>query len=146
MKKFKQGIFLPINKQKYKGTLPIFYRSALELKVFRKLDNNPLIISWGSETVIVPYFSPIDKKIHRYYVDLNITILNNNRYERYLIEIKPHAHTIAPTFSKRKKQQTMLYEQAMYCINQAKWAAAKEWAMKHNYNNFIIYTEKHLKG
>ena len=143
MKKYKQGIFIPLNKQKYKGTVPIKYRSSLELKVFRWIDHNKNIYSWGSESVIVPYISPIDNRVHRYFVDLNVTLINNNTYEKYLIEIKPHSQTLAPSFSKRKKESTMLYESATYSINQAKWAAANEWCKKNNYK-FLIFTEKHI--
>lgn len=140
-----QGVFTPNNPQKYKGSLPIFYRSSLELKVFRTIDQNPNIMSWGSESVVIPYISPIDNKIHRYFVDLNLTLLSNNKYEKYLVEIKPYIQTIAPTTSTRKKPQTILYEKVTYSVNQAKWKAAEMWCAKHNYK-FIIYTEKHLKS
>ena len=43
----------------------------------------------------------------------------------------------------RKKQRTLLHEQATYDINQSKWKAAKQWADEHGYN-FLILTEKEL--
>lgn len=142
--RFNQGIFKPIHREKYKGTTPIKYRSSLELKVFRWLDNNQNIISWGSESVIIPYISPVDNKLHRYFVDLNITLLNNNVYEKYLIEIKPLSQAIPPKKSLKKKASTILYETVMYSINQAKWEAARKWCALHNYK-FLIFTEKHIK-
>ena len=144
MRKYKQGIFTPNNKQKYYGTTPIIFRSSLELKVFRWLDSNNNIIKWGSESVIIPYISPTDNKPHRYFVDLNITLLENSIYEKYLIEIKPLSQVLPPTKSARKKPSTILYETAMYSINQAKWEAARAWCKQHNYK-FLIFTEKHIK-
>ena len=43
----------------------------------------------------------------------------------------------------RKKQSTLLHEQATYAINQAKWKAAKLWADDHGYK-FLILTEREL--
>jgi hypothetical protein len=81
--------------------------------------------------------------VHRYFVDLNITILINNKYEKYLIEIKPAAQIMPPTPSKRKAPRTILYENLMYSVNIAKWAAAHAWCKKHNYK-FLIFTENHV--
>jgi hypothetical protein len=145
--KYNQGKFLPRNINKYKGSLPIIYRSGLELKAFRWMDNNPNIISWGSESVIIPYFSPLDmeKKIHRYFVDLVAHLKNKEGViKKLLIEVKPHKQTSAPTYSPRKGKKTVLYEQTQFLINSAKWEAAKAWCDKNNYT-FIILTEKHLK-
>lgn len=140
---YKQGIFHPLHKEKYKGTLPIVYRSSLELKVFRWLDHNPNIVSWGSETVIIPYQSPIDGKLHRYFVDANLTLKENNTFQKYLIEIKPHSQVLPPTKSTKKSPKTIIYENVTYSVNQAKWEAAREWCKKHNYK-FLIFTEKHI--
>ena len=35
-------------------------------------DNNPNILEWGSEEIIIPYKSPLDKKVHRYFPDFFI--------------------------------------------------------------------------
>ncbi len=56
----------------------IVYRSLWELRFMKWCDMNPSIIEWGSETVIVPYISPIDKKVHRYFVDFYIKVKNKN--------------------------------------------------------------------
>ena len=141
---YRQGYFRPLSPKKYKGKTPIIYRSSLELKVFRWLDHNPNVTSWGSESVIIPYISPVDNKVHRYYVDLVLTLLNEGKYEKYLVEIKPLAQILPPKPSKRKKPSTILYETVMYSVNQAKWAAAEEWCKKHNYK-FLKFTEKHIK-
>ena len=65
--KYRQGIFIPSNKEKFLGTKAI-YRSGLELKFMRFCDNNPNVVKWGSENVIIPYISPLDGRGHRYYV------------------------------------------------------------------------------
>lgn len=141
--KYRQGIFHPINKEKYKGTLPVVYRSSLELKVYRWLDNNANIINWGSESVVIPYISPVDGKLHRYFVDANLTLKENNTFQKYLVEIKPHAQVLPPTKSAKKSPQTIIYENVTYSVNQAKWEAARHWCKKHNYK-FLIFTEKHI--
>lgn len=142
--KYKQGIFNPLSQNKYNGSRPIYYRSSLELDVFRMLDRNKNIISWGSESIIIPYISPVDNKPHRYFVDLNFTLLINNIQKKFLVEIKPHAQTLQPVSSNRKASKTIIYENVMYKINQAKWAAAEAWCKKNNYK-FLILTEKHIK-
>lgn len=143
---YSQGYFNPINRDKYKGTWPIVYRSSLELKTYRWMDNNSNILSWGSESVIIPYISPVDNRMHRYFVDLVAALKRkDNSIDKLLIEIKPFNQTQPPTTSARKSQKTILYEQYHYSINNAKWEAAKKWCDKNNYT-FIILTEKHIKG
>ncbi len=141
--KFRQGIFQPKNANKYIGSRAI-YRSGWELKFFRWADLNERVLLWGSENIIVPYLSPIDNKVHRYFVDNFIVFLDNqNQKKKFIIEIKPSKQIIKPTTSKRKKPSTMLYEQKTWVINQVKWTAARKWAQQHNCE-FIILTEKEL--
>jgi hypothetical protein len=143
-KNYKQGIYNPKNPKKYTGSLPIIYRSGLELKSFRYLDNNPNVLTWGSESVIIPYQSPTDGQIHRYFVDLVATLkMKNGEFKKLLIEVKPEKQTKPPIITSKKKQSTMLYEKYQWAINQAKWDAAKAWCNKKNYL-FIILNEKHL--
>ena len=66
--KWRQGEFVPNNKEKFIGTKAT-YRSGLELKFFRFCDNNTNVLKWGSENVIVPYTSPLDGRVHRYFVE-----------------------------------------------------------------------------
>ena len=73
MKTYK-GYFKPKNPKKYKGDpTNIIYRSSWECKLMIRLDEDPNVISWGSEEIIIPYRSPIDNKIHRYFVDFIVT-------------------------------------------------------------------------
>lgn len=140
--RYNQGIFRPINKAKFVGSFAI-YRSSWEKKFMFWADKNPNVLEWSSERVIVPYKSPIDNKIHKYYVDAYVAIKEGDKVKRYLVEIKPFGQTQPPKPSKRKKPATVLYEQTQWVVNQAKWAAAREFARKKN-AEFIILTEKEL--
>lgn len=141
--KFRQGIFTPQNKEKYRGSFPIYYRSSYELKFQKWADSNPNVISWGSETVIIPYQNPLTGRISRYFTDFNITMRDKNgEIKKFLIEIKPSSQTVPPV-QKNRKTKSLLYQQSEYIKNQAKWQAATEWCTKKNMT-FVILTEKHL--
>jgi hypothetical protein len=141
---FTQGLYKPKNPQKYIGSQPV-YRSALELKAFRYLDNNPNVLNWSSEAVVIPYQSPADGKVHRYFVDLVAKLKSTDgTIKKLLIEIKPEKQTKPPTISDRKKQKTILYERYQFAVNCAKWEAAKSWCKSKGYV-FLILNEKHLK-
>jgi hypothetical protein len=145
-KNYTQGIFQFSNPAKYKGKLPCVYRSSLELKVMRWFDNNPNIITWGSESIVVPYQSPLDGRIHRYFVDLVAALKDKDgNIKKLLIEIKPHRQTMQPDPSKHKKPKTIIYEQRQWVVNQAKWQAAKAWSDTKGYQ-FIILTEKNINN
>ena len=142
--KFRQGIFKPTNTSKYIGNSDPIYRSGWELKFFRWADLNENIIAWGSENIIIPYISPLDGKVHRYFVDNFIVFKNKEgKKSKFLIEIKPSKQVAKPVSTKGKRRTTILYEQKTWVINQAKWEAAKRWADKKGYE-FLILTEKEL--
>ena len=63
------GKFKPKNYKKYKGDpTKIFYRSLCgERRFMVYCDNNENVIEWGSEEVVIPYKSPLDKRVHRYF-------------------------------------------------------------------------------
>lgn len=141
---FNQGYFNPTNKNKYKGSWPIIYRSSLELKAYRWMDNNPNVITWGSESVVIPYTSPLDNRMHRYFVDLVATLKRkDNSIDKLLIEIKPHKQTTSPKNSSKKNPKTFLYEQCQFSVNSAKWEAARKWCSRNGYI-FLIMTERHI--
>ena len=143
-KRFRQGIFKPINSKKYIGKGDPVYRSGWELKFFRWADLNENILAWGSENIIIPYVNPLDGKVHRYFVDNFIVFKGKDGVNnKFLIEIKPSKQTQRPVKTKYKKQKTILYEQKMYIQNTAKWEAANKWAKKKGYK-FLIITEKEL--
>jgi len=139
--KYRQGKFVPINKDKFIGSYAN-YRSGLELKFMRFCDNNSNVIKWGSENVVIPYISPLDGRVHKYYVDNFVVIREGNIIKNYLIEIKPSKQTQPPTTNYKKKEH-LLYEQSAWIINSAKWEAARELCKKKGFE-FLILTEKHL--
>ena len=142
--KYKQGLFKPKNPEKYKGDVTnITYRSQWELKLMIHLDNHPSVIWWKSEEVIVPYRSPIDNKIHRYFPDFIVFIINKHgKKETIMIEIKPKAQTIEPS-KQSNKSKKYINEVYTWGINSAKWKAANEYCADRGWR-FQIMTEEHL--
>jgi len=102
-----KGRFRVANPAKYKGDISnVIYRSLWELKFMKWCDQSPSIIEWGSETVIIPYISPVDRKVHRYFVDFYVKVQSkNNSTEKYLIEIKPEKFTKPPEIPKKKTKR-----------------------------------------
>lgn len=142
-KRFVQGIYKPKHSNKYIGNGNPIFRSSWEKKFFEFCDNTETIICWASEPIPIPYYCPIDNKKHKYFVDFYVEILEGTIKKKYLIEIKPYKQTIPPKESKRKKKQTLLYEQLTWVKNQYKWEAAKKFAAS-NGMEFKIITEKEL--
>ena len=138
------GKYRPVNHRKYKGDpRAVFYRSLWELKFMKWCDNHDHILEWGSEEIVVPYRSPLDGKVHRYFVDFYAKLRNKSgTAKKYLIEVKPKKQTVEPKLPKRKTKR-YLTEVTTYITNQAKWEAAREWCADHGLE-FIILTEDHL--
>lgn len=141
---YKQGYYSLEHVEKYRGTQPIIYRSGLELSFYRWCDRNSNVIEWGSESVVVPYKSPVDNKIHRYFIDGVLKLKVGDSVIKYIVEVKPSVQTQAPKQSAKKKKSTVLYENVQWVQNQAKWDAARKWGEKNGYS-FVILTEKNLR-
>ena len=141
---YKQGVFDPSEPDKYTGIRPIVYRSGLELSFFRWCDRNNKILEWSSESVVLPYVSPKDGRVHRYFVDGTVKLQTASEVKKYLIEIKPSKQTVPPKQHGNKKKSTLLYEQIQWATNSAKWKAAQAWCKKNNYK-FLILREKDLR-
>lgn len=139
-----KGKFRTNNPLKYKGDINnIVYRSLWELRFMKWCDMNPSILEWGSETVIVPYISPLDRSIHRYFVDFYIKVKDKqSQIKKYLVEIKPERFTKPPEIPK-KKTKKFIDEVFQYSVNDAKWKAAFEYCKDRNME-FVILTEKDL--
>ena len=120
-------IYHPQYPEKYKGTLPIVIRSSLEARTFRKLDTSDSIITWGSESVVIPYVSPLDGMKHRYFPDIIALVkVDEETTKTLLIEIKPAGQCVQPKRG-RKRERTYRNELKVYLVNSAKWEAAKKW-------------------
>lgn len=139
------GKYKPKNPEKYKGDWrKMTYRSSWELFVMQWADSNPRIVKWGSETVVIPYFSSLDQKQRRYYMDFYVMF---DTGQEYLFEVKPFKETIPPVKPKRmtpKSKQRYENEVYTYGVNMDKWKAAKIAAEKNNME-FRLLTEKSLK-
>jgi hypothetical protein len=139
-----KGKYKPSFPEKYSGDpTNIIYRSLWERKFCVYCDTNERILEWSSEEKFVPYRSPIDGKIHRYFPDFLIKVKESNgSIKKYMIEIKPKKQTAPPPKPQRqtKKYISEVYE---YAKNQAKWEAAKEWCADRGYE-FKIITENEL--
>lgn len=142
--KYYQGRFKPKNPKKYLGDpTNIIYRSGWELKFMRFCDNHPNVIQWGSEEVVIPYISPIDGKVHRYFTDFIVKQLNTmGKKETLIIEVKPKAQTRPPE-KKSRVTKRYLTEVKTWGVNQAKWKAANEFCKDRDWK-FKIVTEDDL--
>ena len=145
MKKYpKVGRYIVQNKEKYVANLQeCHYRSGWELKYMKYLDTHPNVIEWGSENVIIPYYSPVEKKTRRYFVDFYAKVKSKTgEYRKFIIEVKP-ADQCKPPKKPKKQTQGYIKKLKAYVMNQAKWKAARKWAEKRGYE-FVIITEKEL--
>lgn len=114
------------------------------------MDDHPDVIWWQSEELIVPYRSPIDKKIHRYYPDVIVHMRKRDgNMGTLMIEIKPAGQTRPPDIKKKNATPTgrlsrrYLNEVKTWGVNDAKWKAARSYCADRGWE-FQIWTEKEL--
>lgn len=138
------GKFNPINPDKYMGDHKnIIYRSSWECKVMSWLDKDPRIVGWSSEEIIIPYKSPVDNRMHRYFPDFLVKSKSaDGTIKTILIEVKPKKQTKEPEKRKRITKQ-YISEVTTWGVNQAKWKAAEEYCLDRKWA-FKIMTEDHL--
>jgi hypothetical protein len=110
-------------------------------------DLNDSVISWSSEEIVVPYRSPLDNKIHRYFVDFWIKTKDSENKEKcLLVEIKPKNMTEKPVIQEGKKlTKSSMIKMRDWIINSAKWQAAKEYCADRGWE-FKILTEQEIFG
>jgi len=140
-----QGRFNAKNPNKYKGDPSnIIYRSRWELLVMDRFDKDPNVLWWNSEETIIPYRSPVDGRIHRYFVDFTARMkTTDGKTKTVLIEVKPSAQTKPPVIKEGKKDRRYIQEVMTWGVNEAKWKAATEYCKNRGFE-FIILTEKEL--
>lgn len=142
---FIQGYFNINEAKKYIGHGPVIFRSSWERKFCFYCERTPNIISWSSEPIVIPYFSPIDSKYHKYYPDF---LIKMDSGDVIIIEIKPSKQLILPTPPKRKTARSMKYFKLLYhyyITNMAKKDAAIKYAQERGWSYKII-TEKFFDG
>jgi hypothetical protein len=123
--KFQQGPYVVLNPQKYAGKGVPKYRSGWELAFMRFCDSNDHIISWSSESLVIPYINPLTGKKTRYIPDFLIQYRNkHNKVVTELIEIKPKKQSVLESKASNR-------DRAIVAVNYAKWAAAQKWCQRN---------------
>lgn len=146
--KIKQGYFKPANPAKYAGDpTKIIFRSSWEFKFLKWCDSSPTITKYSSEPVGIHYYSPLDKRGHLYYVDFYIeTIGQGGEPQKWLIEVKPNKYVAPPKAPDRmtnKQTANYIYAAKQFITNQAKFEAARAFALQRGLK-FGIITENFL--
>jgi hypothetical protein len=143
-----QGYFKPANLDKYVGDPnQIIFRSSWEFKFLKWCDSSPTVLRYSSEPIAIPYYSPLDKRGHLYYVDFYVeTRDNDGNIRKWIIEVKPNKYTKPPVAPKRmtdKQTANYMYAAKQFILNRAKFEAAREFA-KGRGIQFGIITENFL--
>ena len=139
-----KGKFRPKNNKKYMGDYrEVIYRSSWELKFMQYCDTNKSIVKWSSEEIVIPYRSPVDNRVHRYFPDFYVKYRDvKGNYQEKVIEIKPAKQVKEPKVQKRRTKR-YVSEVFTYATNKAKWEAAEDFCKDRRWQ-FQILTEKEL--
>ena len=116
------------------------FKSRLELHAFKYADFNKHVKHWSIEPFPIHYIKPSDGKQHRYYIDLFLEFTTG---DKFIVEVKSKGETELPKPPKKPNEKNLGYYQTAlmtYAINQAKWAAARDFAEKNDIK-FIILSE-----
>lgn len=138
------GKFSPKNTNKYLGDpTNIWYRSLWERRVMVHLDENPNVMEWANEEIIIPYLSPVDNRLHRYFPDFFVRVRNKvGGSEAMILEVKPKSQS-APPQKKSKITRKYINEVMTWGVNEAKWKAADMYCKERGWK-FRVITEEHL--
>lgn len=135
-----KGRYVPRNPQKYRGDVTnIIFRSSWEAKLFRRLDNDPNVVEWSSEEIIIPYKDRSSGRFRRYFPDVWFRRRDGSEF---LIEVKPLKETMPPT-KDRKTEKRYMQECVTYAKNTSKWEAARRFCENRGWQ-FLIITEREL--
>lgn len=138
---------MPKHPNKYIGDITnIIYRSSWEFHFLSYCDKNKNVVRYSSEEIVIPYVSPKDNRVHRYFPDFYVELITDSGIRKMIIEIKPDSQTRPPKNRKcnTKKQSIRLFEDHItFEVNKAKWLAAEEFCKKQNIE-FRVLTEKEL--
>ena len=140
----KKSIYNPSNPKKYKGNASnIICRSNWERRFCKWCDLSESILEWGSEEFFIPYISPLDKRVHKYFPDFIIKVKESTgQIKTYEVEVKPKRQTQPPKQRKRVTK-SYLYECKTWEVNKAKWKAAVEFCADRRIE-FKVITEDEL--
>lgn len=141
----KKGFFVPKNKEKYVGRVDqIVWRSTWELKLMNILDDNPKIIYWSSEELVIPYYDPVRCLKRRYFPDFLVKIkTSTGEVKTVILEVKPDYQTNLRQRPPKRLSRKFLSEAKDVATNHAKWKAATEFAKEQGWE-FMVVTEKNF--
>lgn len=139
------GRYVVQNKHKYRGHIDkVTYRSTWEKFYMQWLDNNDSVVAWSSEETVIPYFSHMDGRKRRYFMDFWFKL---DTGKQFFIEVKPKKETLPPkppaklTAGAKRRFEHEIYT---WNVNQNKWKAAKALADKRDVT-FRVLTEDGLR-
>jgi hypothetical protein len=136
------GQFYPKFPKKYKGNhTNIIWRSLWEKAVMHWFDENPSVIEWSSEEIIIPYICRTDNRQHRYFCDFLVKFTSGITM---LIEVKPDSQIRKPEVIGKKVSKTLIESVTTYAKNVSKWEAAEAYCKKNGWT-FQIWGETALK-
>jgi len=138
MANWAQGIYTPKNPQKYVGKHKPKYRSGWELTFMTFCDTHNNVTHWASESMAIPYRSPLDGRVHNYIPDF--FVVYQNKYGKAIaevVEIKPKKQSLI------ESRAASARDRAVVAVNHAKWAAATAYCKAHGFA-FRVITEDQL--
>lgn len=138
-RKYRKYPYEPMNPEKFSGPIPIIFRSSWELEFGEHCDKLPSVLSWGYESVAIPYKDPITGKQKTYTPDFFVEIAQQGGFSKHFIfEIKPMKEQLDEHARSRA-------DAALIARNNAKWAAATRWGDRHSME-FQVLNENNLFG
>jgi len=106
-------------------------------------DEDPRVIQWSSEELIVPYRSPKDGMVHRYFPDFVIVVKSSDGSNKVrMIEVKPAKKLVQPIPKKRVTAKFMK-EYLEYEVIQSKKRAAEAFCADRGWE-YAFITENDL--
>jgi hypothetical protein len=138
MANYAQGIYTPKNPHKYVGKHNPKYRSGWELTFMTFCDTHKNVTHWASESMSIPYRSPLDGKVHRYIPDFFVVYQNKfGKAIAEVVEIKPKKQSLI------ESRTASARDRAVVAVNHAKWAAATAYCKMQGFS-FRVITEDDL--
>ena len=138
MAKYATGIFTPKFPQKYVGKHKPKYRSGWELSFMTFCDSNKNVTHWASESMSIPYRSPLDGKMHMYIPDFFVVYQNKfGKAIAEVVEIKPKKQSLI------ESRTASARDRAVVAVNHAKWQAATAYCKMQGFA-FRVITENEL--
>lgn len=138
MAKYATGIFTPKFPQKYVGKHKPKYRSGWELTFMTFCDTHKSVTHWASESMSVPYRSPLDGKMHMYIPDFFVVYQNKfGKAIAEVVEIKPKKQSLI------ESRTASARDRAVVAVNHAKWQAATAYCKMQGFS-FRVITEDDL--